>query len=407
MNLSALREQRSDTVTQMKGMIEKASGEGRDLSADEAKQFDKLKGEERSLATQVERAEYLAEAERRTGGAPVGGKASADFDELARGVSVVRVLRAQAEGRSLDGVEAEYAQEAERRSGRKAQGCYIPMQALEQRAENQTGTASEIVPPQHRPQDYIGALHNKLLARRMGVRVLSGLRGDVTIPKYDSGLETGWIKEGAAVPDGKMGFGDVTLTPKHVGGKTEMSRQLIQQSSPGIEQLVRDDLSHLIAKQIDTAILKGSGTGGEPQGIIGATGVQTADMPTDWAGVLGLSELLELANLDAVNWLAAPGVKTTFASTEKVPGSGSGFLLQSGQVDDKPFNATNQMPAETLLLGDFSQVLLGMWDELDILVNPYAEPAYSRGGVQVRAMATCDTALRHPEGFVVATPAGP
>ena len=43
---------------------------------------------------------------------------------------------------------------------------------------------------------------------------------------------------------------------------------------------------------------------------------------------------------------------------------------------------------------------------VDILVNPYAEPAYSRGGVQVRAMATCDVALRHPQGFVLAEPTG-
>jgi HK97 family phage major capsid protein len=183
-----------------------------------------------------------------------------------------------------------------------------------------------------------------------------------------------------------------------------MSRQLLQQSSPGIEELVRSDLTALIAQQIDAAIINGSGTGGEPTGIINTAGVQTADMPSDWAGVLGLSELLDLANLEAVNWLAAPGVKTTFASTEKVAGSGSGFLLQNGVMDDKPFSVTNQMPTDTLLLGDFAQVMLGLWSELDILVNPYAEPAYSRGGVQVRAMATADVALRHPQGFVVATP---
>lgn len=405
MKLSALREQRSAKVAEMKTLVDAAANEGRDLSADEAKQFDALKTEERSLATQVERAEYLAEAERRSAGTPVSGKASADFDKLAGDVSVVRVMRAQMEGRALDGVEAEYTQEAERRSGRKAQGAFIPMQALEQRAANTTSTAGEIVPTQHRPQDYIGALQNKLLARKLGVRVLSGLSGNVSIPKHGSGLTTGWVGEGDAVPEGNMGFDEVTLSPKHVGGKTEMSRQLLQQSSPGIEALVRDDLAFLIAQQIDAAILSGSGTANEPQGIIGATGVQSADMPADWAGVLGLSELLELANLEAVNWLAAPGVKTTFASTEKVTGSGSGFLLEGGMMDGKAFSATNQMPADTLLLGDFSQVMLGIWSELDILVNPYAEPSYSRGGVQVRAMATADLALRHPAGFVVATPA--
>lgn len=403
MKLSALREQRSEKVASMKALVDAAANDGRDLSADETKQFDALKGEERSLAGQIDRAEYLADVERRSAGTPVGGNASTDFDKLARSVSVLKVMRAQMEGRSLDGVEREYAQEAERRSGRKAQGAFIPMQALEQRAVD-TSAAPEIVPTQHRPQDYIGALRNRLLARRLGVRVLSGLSGNVTVPKYGSGLSLGWVGEGESVPEGTMSFGSVTLTPKHTGGKTEMSRQLIQQSSPDIEQLVRADLTALVAQQIDSALINGAG-GKEPTGVLNTAGIQTADMPSGWAGVLGLSELLELANLDAVNWLAAPGVKTSFASTEKVAGSGSGFLLQNGTMDDKPFNVTNQMPADTLLLGDWSQVMLGIWSEIDILVNPYAEPAYSRGGVQVRAMATADVALRYPQGFVAATPA--
>lgn len=402
MKLSALREQRSAKVAAMKSLVDAAASEGRDLSADEQKQFDDLKAEERSLAGQVERAEYLAEVERRSAAAPVSGDAGADFNRLASQVSVMKVMRAQMEGRSLDGVEAEYAQEAERRSGRKAQGAFVPLAALETRA-NTTTTAGEIVPTDHRADQYIPALRNQLLARRLGVRVLSGLSGNVSIPKFGSGLSTGWVTEGGAVSEAEMGFDEVTLSPKHVGGKSEMSRQLLQQSSPDIEALVRGDLSALIAQQIDSAIIQGAGATGEPQGIIGATGVQTANIPQTWSTVLGLSEMLETENLEGSAWLAHPVVKTTLGSTEKVSGSGSGFLYENGQMDGRPLWSTNQMPADTLIYGDWSQVLLGIWSEIDILVNPYAEPAYSRGGVQVRAMATCDVALRYPQAFIVAT----
>ena len=129
-------------------------------------------------------------------------------------------------------------------------------------------------------------------------------------------------------------------------------------------------------------------------------------MPTTWADVLALSELLQLENLEGTTFLSNPSVRTALASTEKVSGSGSGFLAENGMMDSKPYMVTNQMPADSLLFGDFSQVMLGIWSEIDILVNPYAEPAYSRGGVQVRAMATCDVALRHPQGFVLAEPTG-
>ncbi|WP_462379566.1 phage major capsid protein [Pseudomonas sp. Marseille-QA0892] len=401
MKISALREQRSAKVAAMKTLVDTAAAAGRDLSADENQKFDALKGEERTLSTQIERAEHLAECERRAAGTPVSGEPSADFDRLAGSVSIIKVLRSQMEGRSLDGAELEYAREAERRSGRKAEGAFVPFASLEKRA-NTTATAPELVGTDHRADLYIGPLREALLARSLGIRTLTGLRGNVSVPKYGSGLETGWVTEGQAVPEGQMSFDGVTLTPKHVGGKTEMSRQLIQQSSPDIEQLVREDLSFLIARQIDRAIINGSGTAGEPLGILNTAGIQTAPMPATWAQVLAMLEQLDDVEIANGRWLTSAAVRTALASTEKVPGSGSGFLYDGGSLAGLPLSASKSVPANTLILGDFSQVMLGVWSEVDILVNPYAEPAYSRGGVQVRAMATVDTAVRHPEGFVVA-----
>jgi len=403
MKISALREQRSAKVAAMKTLVDAAAAEGRDLSADETKQFESLKAEERALSAQVERAEYLGEVERRAAGTPVSGAPSADFDRLAGSVSVTKVIRCQMEGRSLDGAEAEYAKEAERRSGRKAEGAFVPFNSLEKRA-NTTATAPELVGTDHRADQYIGPLREALLARQMGIRVLSGLRGNVSIPKFGSGLETGWVTEGGAVPDEEMTFDQVTLKPKHVGGKTEMSRQLIQQSAPGIEQLVREDLSFLIAKQIDRAIINGTGLLGEPLGILQTPGIQTvADIPATWAEVLAMLEKLDDVEISNGRWLTTAAIRTALAAAEKVTGSGSGFLYDGGLMAGLSLAASKSVPTGKLILGDFSQVMLGVWSEVDILVNPYAEPAYSRGGIQVRAMATVDTAVRHPEGFVVAT----
>lgn len=404
MKISALREQRSAKVAAMKTLVDAAAAEGRDLSADETKQFESLKAEERALSAQVERAEYLGEVERRAAGTPVSGAPSADFDRLAGSVSVTKVIRAQMEGRSLDGAEAEYAKEAERRSGRKAEGAFVPLASLEKRA-NTTATAPELVGTDHRADQYIGPLRESLLARSLGVRVLTGLRGNVVVPKYGSGLETGWITEGQPVPEGEMSFGNVTMTPKHVGGKTEYSRQLLQQSAPGIEQLVREDLSFLIAKQIDAAIMNGSGIDGEPLGILNTAGIQTvAGIPDTWAEVLAMLELLDDVNIQNGRWVTTAAIRSALAAAEKVPGSGSGFLYDSGVMAAIALATSKNVPAGKLILGDFSQVMLGIWgSEIDLLTNPYAEPAYSRGGVQVRAMATVDTAVRHPQGFVVAT----
>jgi len=395
-----IRETRAAKVAEARALLDS----GKTLTADQQAKFDALKADIEGLEQQEARQQFIDEAERRSGGEPVS-PGTDSLESLEKRVSLLDVLQSQMEGRALNGAAAEYSQEAERRTGRKAQGAFVPLALLEQRA-NTTSSASEIVPTVHRADQYIGPLREALVARRMGVRVLTGLRGNLSIPKYGSGLETGWVAEGGAVPDGDMSFDSVTLGPKHVGGKTEMSRQLIQQSSPEIEQLVRDDLAFLIAKQIDRAIITGSGTGNEPLGVLNYTGKQTGSLSSlTWANVLAFAQKLEDEEIFGGSWLTTGTGKTILASTLKETGL-PGYLLEGGRMADRPLSVTRALEDDSngtpIILGDFSQVLLGVWSELDVLVNPFAEPAYSRGGVVVRAMATVGTACRHEQAFVVA-----
>lgn len=401
MTLTELLEKRSSTVNKMKALADAAAKAQRDLTEEESTQFETLKNEERSVQKQIDRVEYLRSLERSAPADHVGDSHNKDFEKLKRSVSVQNIIQAQIAGRSLSGAELEYNKEAEKRSGKKAQGAFIPFDALETRATNNTTTAAELVATNHRPQDYIGALRASNIVRQMGVRTLTGLSGDVVIPKFGTGLSLGWVGEEEAVPESNMSFDAITLTPKHTGGKTEMSRQLIQQSSPDIESLIREDLSYLVAKNIDQAIIAGTGVK-DPLGILNTVGVLTGAIPDTWQEVLALIQLIEDQNITNLKWLGTSTTKTTLAGIEKSTGTGQ-FLYQNGQVGELPFNVSANMPANKLILGDFSQVLLGVWSEIDILVNPYAEPAYSRGGVQVRAMATCDVAVRHPKAFLVAT----
>ena len=401
MTLTELLEKRSSTVNKMKALADAAAKAQRDLTEEESAQFETLKTEERSIQKQIDRVEYLRSLERSAPADHVGDNHNKDFEKLKRSVSVQNIIRSQMQGTQLSGAELEYNKEAEKRSGKKAQGAFIPFDALETRATNNTTTAAELVATNHRPQDYIGALRASNIVRQMGVRTLTGLSGDVVIPKFGTGLSLGWVGEEEAVPESNMSFDAITLTPKHTGGKTEMSRQLIQQSSPDIESLIREDLSYLVAQNIDQAIIAGTGVK-DPLGILNTVGVLTGAIPDTWQEVLALIQLIEDQNITNLKWLGTSTTKTTLAGIEKSTGTGQ-FLYQNGQVGELPFNVSANMPANKLILGDFSQVLLGVWSEIDILVNPYAEPAYSRGGVQVRAMATCDVAVRHPKAFLVAT----
>lgn len=404
MNLHSIRESRAAKVAEARALVANAETEKRALNQPEQAKFDALKGEITALEADEGRAAFLAECERRQSGEPVGDKS---FGTLQRQVNVLDVIRAQMDGRALSGAAAEYTVETERRTGRKAQGAFVPMAALEQRVTT-AASAGELVPTDHRPDQYIDPFRNALLARRLGVRVLSGLSGNLSIPKYGTGTTTGWVADNAALTASDMTFDTVTLAPKHAGGLCEMSRQLIQQSSPDIEQLVRADLAAMLAQAIDSALIKGGGTN-EPVGVLSTVGVQTATLATlSWSYVLAMLQKLDLVNASAANILASTKVKSKLAGTLKASGI-AGYLLEGGRMADLPVYFSNQVAEKTgtpntgrLIAGDWSQVMLGIWSEVDILVNPFAETAYSKGNVLVRAMSTVDIALRHPEAFVVA-----
>ncbi|AER56929.1 putative phage-related protein [Pseudoxanthomonas spadix BD-a59] len=399
MSVQAIRELRSAKVAEARAIIS-AAGD-RALTADETAKFDSLKAEIQSLEAAEARAQFMAEAERRAPGTPVSGEHGSALESR---VSVLSVIRSMVEGRALSGAEAEMHAELERRHGAaKHGGVLVPMSAFERRATT-TATAPELVGTAHMADQFIGPLRNSLLVRTLGVRTLSGLTGNVSIPKAGTGLSVGWVAEGAALPESDMTFDAITLSPKTVGGITEMSRQLILQSAPDIEALVRDDLSFAIAAAVDTAIISGTGLAGQPQGIIGRAGVQTAAMPADWDDILAIEQQLAGVNVVPSGWFTSPAALSALRGTLKAATSGSDYLATSSAIGELPVASSNAAPAGVAILGDWSQVLLGQWGAVELLVNPFAETPYRRGGVLVRAMASVDVGVRHEQAFVVAGP---
>ena len=402
MKVHDIAEAKANKIAEMRSLLSADK-----LNAEGQAKFDSLKTQVTDLEGQEARARFLDDAERRSMGEP--DSQHRDNAALESRVSITRILQSQMEGRSLSGAEAEFSQEAERRNGRKAEGVYVPLAAFEKRGTvNTTTTGNDLVGVDHRASEYIGPLRNNLLARKLGVRVLSNLRGNVSIPKYATGTTAGWVAEGGALTGSDMTFDSVTLTPKHAGGITEMSRQLILQSSPDIEALIRDDLAAVLAQALDSALIKGGGAN-EPTGVLATAGIQTANLATlSWSNVLSMLQKLDIVNASAANIVASTKVKAKLMGTLKSAGI-AGFLMEGGKMADLPCYFSNQVAEKTgapntgkLIAGDWSQVMLGIWSEVDLLVNPFDSTAYARGGVLVRAMATCDIAVRHPNAFVFA-----
>lgn len=400
MKLNDLREARALKVTEARALLDG----NKELTADQQKQFDALKAEITRLEADEQRAQFVEDMERRA--VPVDTKQR----EFETGVNVLDAIRAQVENRSATGALAEFQQEAKRQGIEpKKGGLLVPASIFEKRTTQTTTTADKIVPDDYRASEMIGLLRNSLIVRSLGARVLSGLRGDVVIPKQTAASTAYWLNEGDSLTESNPTFDTISLSPKHVGALSSLSRQLIQQSNPAIEQLVRDDFVQVVSAAVDKALIHGTAAAKQPVGILGTTGVQTGSLSTlSWANLLGLIEKLALVNITPNAALIHPKVATKLASTLKDATVGAEYLLTGGRVAGVSAYSTNQLDAKTgtpdkgrLILGDFTQLVIGEWGATEILANPYAATYYEAGAVQLRILHTMDAAVRHAKAFVI------
>ena len=407
MKVADLREARALKVTEMRTMLAKAEQEKRSLSADETARFDALKGEVTSLEADEQRAAFLESAERRSLGQPVDKPRQAMEGQ----VNVLDAIAAQIENRSVTGALAEFQAEA-KRQGLTARngGILVPTSIFEKRATMTTTGAAAVVPDDYRADQFIGLLRNSLIVRSLGARVLTGLKGDTVIPKATGAATAYWLNEGDALTESGTTYSSIKLEPKTVGALTAFSRNLALQSNPSIESLLRDDISAVVGLAVDKALLHGTAAAKQPVGILNVVGIQTGSLATlSWAAIVALLEKLGLENINPNAVVTHTKAATKLQTTIKDSVAGGEYLMQGGRVAGLPAYVTNQLEAKTgtpdkgrVLVGDFSQIVIGEFGVTEILANPYAAGYYEKGDVQLRIMHTMDAVVRHPKAFVVA-----
>jgi HK97 family phage major capsid protein len=327
-----------------------------------------------------------------------------------RHYSVLRAIRAIAEGRpDAAPLEMEASRTLARQLGREPRGFFVPYEV--QRRDLTAASATQggkLVGTDHRPQDFVELLRSRLVVQQLGARRITGLVGNVAIPKQTAAGTAYWLaNEATAITESDQTIGQLTLTPKNVGAYTEISKQLTMQSAPDAETMVMDDLARVVAIAIDTAAINGSGLSGQPAGLIGAAGIGAVTGTS--LGIAGIMEFqTDVAAANALvpgcAFLTTPAVaallsqRQRFASTDTPLWSGS---VLDGTVAGFRATSTTLMPAATMIFGDWSQIIIGEWGVLELEVNPYAN--FPAGIIGVRAWASVDVAIRQAGAFSVAS----
>ncbi len=320
--------------------------------------------------------------------------------------SLVNAVRANISGNWKDaGFEREVSQALSEKMGKDSRGFMVNYEVMANmgRAQNtQTqGAGGALVADEHHSEKFIELLRPRSVAAQLGVRMVSGLVGNVDIPKMLSGSSFYWIDEGADSPESEASFGIVQMSPKTITGSVPITRRLMQQSTPDIDLLIRDDLLDGLALGIDQGIIAGSGTGFEPLGIKNQTGIHAIDLDTlglSHAGLVAFETEIEEADAlsGGLQYLTRPRTKGTLKVTPRNANS-ERYLWEENQLNGYSALCSKHLDNDAILAGDFSQAMFGTWGVLDLMVDKSTKAASA--GTVLRVFQDGDVALRHPKAF--------
>ena len=304
--------------------------------------------------------------------------------------------------------EFECSEEAAKHYGRTAQGIMLPPEVLRNWNTRDLNASDDagLVGQDFRPADFIDALRNASSVMPLATN-LNGLSGDVKIPKKTSASSAAFISsEGGASGESEMVIGSVTMSPKTLGAFTDVTRQLMIQSSLDVENLIRDDLAQSMAIAIDNAALEGSGSSGNPTGITNTSGINTVSLSS--AAAPTFAEMVSIETAVAVDnalmgdlaYIIHPSNYGTLKTTAKANNTAE-FVAVNNEVNGYPVVVSAQLTANNYVFGNFSDLLIGFFGGLDIVVDPYTSS--SSGNVRVVALQSVDVAVRHAVSFCAAS----
>lgn len=430
--LLELRRQLTTKIAEARALDKKARDESRAFSTDEQSQYDSLIAEAANMQAQLKRYEqlngmngFIGEQNTNRPDAEIGMS-----DNEARSYSLLRAIRAAATNNWADaGLEREASQAVEQRLGRTAQGFFVPFDWMVRdgrgnRAESRnlnTGTPSEggnLVATDLLAQSFIDLLRNALTLRTAGASILTGLTGNIDIPKQTSGSAASWIAQDGDAPETQPAFGQIGMTPKTVAAYLEITRRMMLQSSLDVEGLSRSDLAYAIALAVDLAGYWGNGTSNQPKGVRYQTGVNIVSGGTNgavptWDHIVAMETGVSTQNalMGSLGYVTNPKVRGKLKTTLKATGVG-GYVWENGStpLNGYPALISNQIPSNlskgsatnslsAIMFGNWRDVIIGFWSGLDILVDPYSNS--TKGKIRIVAMQDCDIAVRHPESFSV------
>lgn len=319
---------------------------------------------------------------------------------------LVRAMSAAAKGErnawADAGFERECHEALEKRYGAAANGGYFVPYEVQKRDTTVAGTGGYLVANVQQPGSFIELLRANTVVGRAGARMLTGIKGNIEIPKQ-TGASTAYLigAESDEITESNLTFGQLALSPKTVGAYVEVSRLLQMQSDPSVDMLIMEDLAKQLALKIDLLALNGNGAGG-PVGIINTSGIGSVTATSlDYAKAIEFQTDVATGNALTTNccYITTPAKAAIAMQRQRFSSTDTALWLGNvleGQMLGFRGLTTTQI-SDGMIFGDFAQLIMAEWGVLELAVDPTAN--FKAGISGIRAFQSFDVGVRNAAAF--------
>lgn len=419
--LRKLREDKGALLKKM-GDLYEAGKKADGMTEVQVKEYNDLRAQVEALDDQIKVAED-AEARASTVGTGSGVQvASPEEKKVAARYSLHKAIRQHMAGKVLDGIEGEMHQEAvneARQSGLSLEGVGLPSSFVQLGRNQRDLTVGTTTAGGHTVATDLGGLIPILnpnpVVIGLGAQVLDGLVGNLDLPRHNTQGAASWLAENGAASEGDDAFNKISLTPHRLARITEISKQLLAQSSIGVEAFTRKSLEDAISIALDVAAINGSGSSNQPTGVLNTSGIGSVAGGTNgliptWGNIVALETAAETANalMGNLNYLSTPGVKGALKTALKASGVSGYIWSEDNTLNGYRAIASNNVPStltkgsasgicHAVIFGNWNELIIGQWAGVDITVDPYTKAEQAL--VRMVVNTYWDIALRHPASF--------
>lgn len=248
--------------------------------------------------------------------------------------------------------------------------------------------------------DVVTPLKAKNVLLQAGARFVPGLVGDLQYPVMSS-ANVSWEGETAKAKDANITFSNVKLSPKRLSVVVPISKQFIVQDSVGAEAAIREEIFNAINSKLEATVLgaeQGSTT--QPAGLFYTASGTAVPTVSDFSKLTDFEAGLEDANVVGdMMYLVSPKAKAALRNMVKGAKS-TALVFENGEVDGTPALCTSNLKDKFVAYGDFSNLVLAQWGNLDITVDNVTLAA--EGQIRLVVNAYFDAKVLRPEAIKVA-----